>query len=118
MLRNKLLEILGIEKIVHSLQGLVETRVALIKEEVEEKVVSSIVKAVPLVLVMLSATLFVFFASITLGLYLSVVTGNTILGFGIVTAFYFLLGIIVYLMRNNKAFAKVFDKQIRKKRDS
>lgn len=116
MMKNKLLEILGIEKIVHSLQSLVETRVALIKEEVEEKVVSSLVKAVPLVLVMLSATLFIFFASITLGLYLSVVTGSTILGFGIVTGFYFLLGIIMYLMRNNKAFTEGFEKQIRKKR--
>lgn len=114
-MKNKLLEILGIDKIMGSLQALVETRVEMIKEELEEKVVTSLVKALPLFLLLCAVVFFIFFGSITLGLYLSIVTGNTVLGFGIVTAFYLLLALVFSLLRKSKKFSGRFEKHLRKK---
>ena len=114
-MKHKLLEMLGLDKIMGSLHALVETRVAMIKEEIEEKVVSSIVKTLPYFLIILALVFFVFFASITLGLYLSIVTGNTVLGFGIVTGFYFLVGLVFFLLRKSKFFNEGFEKHLREK---
>jgi uncharacterized membrane protein YqjE len=114
-MKNKLLEILGVDKIMHSIQGIIETRLAMIKEEIEEEVKSSLAKAIPLLFMMFSIFLFILFGSITLGLYLTMVTENSILGFGIVAAIYLVLGIIFYLIRNNKAYTENIYKQVKKK---
>lgn len=114
-MKNKLLEILGIEKIINSIQGLIETRVAIIKEEIEEKVANSLAKAIPILMIIFSFFLFILFASITLGLYLSMVLDNSILGFGIIATLYLIVAIVLYLIRNNKAHKENFYKQIKRR---
>lgn len=114
-MKNKLLEILGIEKIINSLQNLLEIRIAIIRSEMEEKVAQSIAKALPLLFIMLSVFLFFLFGSITLGLYLSIATGSTIMGFGIITAFYLVLALLFYLIRKNKTYIENFYKQIKRR---
>ena len=114
-MKNKLLEILGLEKIIHSIQSLVETRIALIKEEIEEKVAESIAKAIPIVMIALAAFLFILFGSITLGLYLSIVLESYIAGFGIITAFYLLLVILFAILKNSKSYNEGISKQIKKR---
>jgi len=115
-MKNKLLEILGIEKIINSVQGLIETRVAIIKEEIEEKVAVTLAKAIPMLLVFLALFLFVLFGSITLGIYLSYLLDSFIAGFGILTGVYFLLAIFLFLIKDNKGYNKSFYDQVKKRK--
>lgn len=115
-MKNKLLEILGIEKIINSVQGLIETRVALIKEEIEEKVALTMAKAIPLLLAFFAVFLFVLFGSITLGIYLSQLMNSYIAGFGILTGVYFLLAVFLFLIKDNKAYNKNFYDQVKKRK--
>ena len=115
-MKNKLLEILGVEKIMNAIQGLIETRVAMVKEEIEEKVANSLAKAIPILLVIFSIFLFILFGSITLGLYLSMVMDNSIAGFGIIAVLYLIVGIVLFLIRNNKSYTENFYKQVKKRR--
>ena len=61
-----------------------------------------------LLMVWISAFLFVFTLSIGLGFYLSAVLGNAWSGFAIIAAFYFLIGVVLFLGRK-----KMIEKPLR-----
>jgi hypothetical protein len=112
--KSKLLGLLGLDKIIESLQKLLEVRIAMIREEIEEKVAEKLAKVLPMLLVVASVTLLVLFASLTLAFYLTELTDSYVYGFGIVTLFYLLLTIIFYLLKDSKALKNLFSNSINK----
>jgi len=111
---SKLLGLLGLDKIIESLQKLLEVRIAMLRTEIEEKVAEKLAKLLPLLLVIASLTLLVLFGSLTLSFYLSEILDSYVYGFGIVTLGYLLLTVIFYLLKDSKALKKVFSNSISK----
>lgn len=114
MKKSKLLGLLGLDKIIESLQKLLEVRIAMIREELEQKVAEKLAKILPLLLVIASLTLLVLFASLTLAFYLTDILDSYVYGFGIVALFYLSLTIIFYLLKDSKALKKVFSNSIQR----
>lgn len=114
MKKSKLLELLGLDKIIESLQKLLEVRIAMIREEIEEKVAEKLAKILPILFVVASVTLLILFASLTLAFYLTEIFDSYVYGFGIVALFYLLLTIIFYLLKDSKALKKIFGNAIHK----
>lgn len=114
MKKSKLLELLGLDKIIESLQKLLEVRIAMIREEIEQKIAEKLSKVLPILLIVASLTLLVLFASLTLSFYLTEVLNSYVYGFGIVALFYLLLTIIFFLLKDSKALTKVFSDSMHK----
>ena len=114
MKNSKLLGLLGLDKMIESLQKLLEVRLAMLKEEVEEKVAEKLSTFLPLIMVTAAVSLLILFCSLTLAFYLSDLIGGFVYGFGIVTLGYFLLTIVVFLIKDSKFLKKAFIDYIKK----
>lgn len=114
-MKNKILELLGVDKILESIQKLIEVRIALIRNEVEEKIAEKLAKVLPLMLVIFTFSILIMFASITLAFYLSGIFESLVIGFGIVTLFYLIVTIIFYLLKDNKNLKDKFKSEIEKR---
>tara|TARA_R110002012_G_scaffold108855_2_gene252044 strand:- start:52759 stop:53118 length:360 start_codon:yes stop_codon:yes gene_type:complete len=110
--KSKLLELLGLDKIIESLQKLLEVRIAMIREEIEETVAEKLAKILPILLVVSTMTLLVLFASLTLAFYLAEILDSYVAGFGIVALFYFLLTLVFYFLKDSKAVQERFRKEV------
>lgn len=114
MKNSKLMGLLGLDKIIESLQKLLEVRIAMIRTEIEEKVAEKLAKLLPLLLVLASVSLLILFASLTLAFYLTDILESYVYGFGIVSLGYLLLAIIFILLKDSKFMKKVFSDSINK----
>lgn len=114
MKNSKLLGLLGLDKIIESLQKLLEVRIAMIRTEIEEKVAEKLAKILPLLLVIASLTLLILFGSLTLAFYLTEIMESYVYGFGIVSLGYLLLTIVFILLKDSKFMKKVFSDSINK----
>ena len=112
MKKSKLFGLLGLEKILESLQNLIEVRIAIVKDEVEAKVAEKMAKILPMLLVLFAINLLILFASLTLSFYLSELLGSYMYGFGIVALGYLLLTIIFYFLKDSKILKNAFGKAI------
>ena len=65
-------------------------------------------------LVLLFAVLTFLFGSLALGFYLSEVLGNTYAGFLIITGFYFLAALVVYVIKDKYMEKRIVNKMIAK----
>ena len=96
-MQNALMKFLKIDDLMDSVSNYMETRVELFKLDVQEK----ISKVVAKVIIFFSLLLFFFitllFASLSLALYINHTSGNPYSGFVIVTLFYLLLLVGVFI---------------------
>lgn len=106
MKKGKLFQLLGLEKLKEAVQGLVETKVAMVKAEIEDKISNTIAKLVPLILVFATFCMFLLFASVAVGFYLSQVLHSNFYGFGVVALFYIVLTILFYLLKDSKVLKR------------
>jgi len=111
---SKLLGLLGLDKIIESLQKLLEVRIAMIRKEIEEKIAEKLAKLLPLIMVGASLTLLILFGSLTLAFYLTEIMESYVYGFGIVALGYLLLTVIFILLKDSKFMKKVFSDSINK----
>ncbi|WP_296622251.1 phage holin family protein [Marivirga sp.] len=114
MKSSKLLGLLGLDKIIESLQKLLEVRIAMIRKEIEEKIAEKLAKLLPLIMVGASLTLLILFGSLTLAFYLTEIMESYVYGFGIVALGYLLLTVIFILLKDSKFMKKVFSDSINK----
>ena len=114
MKKSKLLGLLGIDKIIDSLQNLLEVRIAMIREEVEETVAQKLAKVLPLLLVVAAFSMLMLFASLTLAFYLAQVMDSYVYGFGIVGLVYLLFTVVLSLLKDSTALKKAFKDSISK----
>ena len=93
------MKLLDFDKLMSSLTGFIETKVELIKFDIEEEVKKIVAKAVVLVFVGLTLSMAVFLLSIGLASFLNELLDNDYLGFAIVAAVYVLIALLVYSKR-------------------
>lgn len=92
---------LKIGEIVQTVKGIVETRISLVKQEIQEEFVSILSRLVLLFVVGSMIMLSLIFLSLSLAFYLSQITQSPYLGFFIVALIYLLAVIVLYLTRDS-----------------
>ncbi len=91
----------GFKEFFEKIKDYIQTRVELTKLTIIESIVLGVGSLVAGGVLLILGLIFLLFISLALGFYLSAVIGNTYAGFFIVSGFYLLLMIIVYLMKEN-----------------
>ena len=92
---------LKIGEIVQTVKGIVETRIGIVKQEIQEEFVSILSRLVLLFVVASMIMMAFIFLSLSLAFYISQVTQSPYLGFLIVALIYLLLVIVLYLTRDS-----------------
>ena len=98
MLKDTLSKFFKIDSLIENLNGLVETRVELVKIELKENFAKGLAQAVAYLLIAFILALFITFLSIAVALVLSAQLGN-FAGFSIVGLFYLIAGLILWSSR-------------------
>lgn len=96
--------------IIENLMGYIDTRIDIIRLEIQEKLKTSFVGIVHGVLLGLAAFMSLIFVSIFLGLLLNHLLDSTFWGFGIVALFYVLLLVVLVIGLDKKMFQRMADK--------
>ncbi|SEG28364.1 phage holin family protein [Algoriphagus boritolerans] len=92
---------LNISEIVQTVKGIVETRIGLVKEEIQDEFLG-ILSRIILLTVIGSLLLLVFlFLSLSLAFFLSQVTKSPYMGFLIVALIYFLIVLVMFLSKDS-----------------
>lgn len=98
MLKDTLLKFFKLDGLVNNLTGYVETRIELLKYEIKEDMAKAIARLSLVLLTTLLFTFFLLFISVSVAIKIGEDLGNFI-GFGMVAGFYFLLMVIIILLR-------------------
>lgn len=104
-----------IEELTDDLKNYLNINIQLVKHEaiaVTSAIVSDILSYLVIGFVLV---FFLFFASLMLGFYLSEIFHDSFLGFGIVSAFYFITGVCLYFIRKHhlaKPFREIIIRKI------
>lgn len=112
MWKESILKLLKLDGLVGNLTGYVETRIELMKLEIKEEIAKSLAKVSVLVIVIASLSLFVLFFSVSIALLIGEHLGF-FEGFLIVSGFYFLIAVLVLLMR--KSLSETMEKKLMEK---
>lgn len=98
------------EGVIGNLMGYIDTRIDLIKLEVQMKLKSGLISLLHVVLLGFAAFMAVIFLNIFIALLLNDLFDSPFWGFGIVTLFYVILLVIFILGIDKKAFQGIADK--------
>ena len=98
------------ENIIGNLMGYIDTRIDLIKLELQMKLKTGIITVMHAVLLGFAAVMALIFFNIFIALVLNDLLDSQFWGFGIVTLFYLILLVIFILGIDKKAFQGVADK--------
>jgi uncharacterized membrane protein YqjE len=112
--KKGILNLLGIGNIIDQLKALVETRMQIIKLEIKEELSKSFAKALIGLVLIFILFIALLFLSIAISIYLGYILDNYFYGFLLTSGFYFLLFIILYLLRNKIGFREYFEKELSK----
>lgn len=91
---------MNFSEIVETIKRLVEIRIKIAVTRITDDLSTIVTRIVMLVLMVLAGMFVLLFGSVALGYFLSVQLGATHLGFLSVAGIYFLIFIILYLVRN------------------
>jgi len=97
--KSGILKFLKLDSVIDNLQGLVDTKLELLKLELKDEASNAFSKLATTLVIVFLALNVLLFLSITVALYLGILFGSYFYGFGIVTAFYAILLIIVWLLK-------------------
>ncbi|HAA12380.1 MAG TPA: hypothetical protein DCE41_12045 [Cytophagales bacterium] len=112
--KDRIKRFLNLEALMENIEGLIETRIALLRMELQEQVENWVKKAVMWALVGLMSLMLLGLLTVSLALYLGQVMGKNHLGFLIVAGIYGLLiaGLALYLRKGpSKPTPEVVEKQ-------
>ncbi|TXK36388.1 phage holin family protein [Pontibacter qinzhouensis] len=96
--------------LVENLMGYIDTRIDIIKLEIQEKLKASFVGLLHAVLLGFAAFMSVIFVNIFLGLLLNHLLGSSFWGFGIVALFYIIILVVLVIGLDKKVFNNLADK--------
>ncbi len=116
-IKDTIFKFLRVDNLVENLSGYLEARIELVKIEVREEIVKVISQGLKLVLLFLSFFLFLLFFSMGVSHFMSSYLNSTSAGFWIVSCFYGLSGLILFLFRTKigQFFERVLLKQANRK---
>lgn len=100
---KKFLDIFRVKNIVNALIGFIETKVELYKIQFKEEIAKALSVLVLVIVFSMVGMLFILFLSHFISRLLNDVFDSEYLGFMIVTGFYLVSGIVVYLLRKQIA---------------
>jgi len=117
VLKDSILKFLKLDSLVGHLTGFVETRIELMKLEIQEEAARALARLLILGLLAVVFTLFIMLISMAVAFKIGESLGASG-GFAIVAGFYLLIGIVLVLMRDNirEALEKQFGEFIKKKK--
>jgi hypothetical protein len=98
------------DSMIGNLMGYIDTRIDLVKLEVQMKLKSGIISLMHAILLGFAAFMALIFFNIFIALVLNDLLDSTFWGFGIVTLFYIILLVIFVMGIDKKAFQGVADK--------
>lgn len=98
------------DSMIGNLMGYIDTRIDLIKLDVQMKLKSSFVSLLHAVMLGFAALMALLFLNIFIGLLLNHLLDSSFWGFGILTLFYIILLVILFLGIDKKAFQGIADK--------
>ena len=98
------------ESLISNLMGYLDTRIDLVKLEVQMKLKSGLVKLLHAILLGFAAFMALIFLNIFIALVLNDLLDSQFWGFGIVTLFYIVLLVILIMGMDKKAFQGIADK--------
>lgn len=96
--------------LIENLMGYIDTRIDIIRLEIQEKLKATFVNLIHVVLLGIIAFMCVIFVSIFLGLLLNELLDSSFWGFGIVALFYIILLVVLIVGLDKKVFEDVADK--------
>lgn len=96
--------------LIDNLMGYIDTRIDIIRLEIQEKLKSSFVSLIHAVLLGFAALMSVIFVSIFLGLLLNHLLDSSFWGFGIIALFYVILLVVLVVGLDKKVFQGIADK--------
>ena len=92
---------LKIGEIVQTIKGIIETRIGLVKQEIQDEFVGILSRLILLIIIGSMLLLVFLFLSLSLAFFLSQVTKSPYLGFLIVALMYFLVVLVLFLSRDS-----------------
>jgi hypothetical protein len=98
------------DSMIGNLMGYIDTRIDLVKLEVQMKLKSGMVSLLHAIVLGFAAFMAVIFLNIFIALVLNDLLDSTFWGFGIVTLFYLILLVILFMGVDKKAFQGIADK--------
>lgn len=110
--KHKILELLGFEKISDMITDYVETRMEILRVQVQERISDVLIQLLPWVIVLLCFSAFLLFASLALAFYLGSLFHNTFYGFGIVALFYLLLTPLMIWIKGRPFFRRFIENRV------
>jgi hypothetical protein len=100
------------DSMIGNLMGYIDTRIDLVKLEVQMKLKTAIVGTLHGVMLGFAAFMALIFLNIFIGLLLNDLLDSTFWGFGIVTLFYIVLLVILIIGVDKKVFQGIADKAV------
>ena len=104
---------LRLGEIVQTVRGIVETKIDLVKLEIQEQVSGILSRLLILILMGGSLLLFLFFLSLSLAVFLSQYFESPYMGFLLVGLLYLLILVILYLVRDNDSTQEKMQKGLK-----
>ncbi|WP_299818601.1 phage holin family protein [uncultured Pontibacter sp.] len=98
--------------IMENLMGYIDTRIDIIRLEIQEKLKAALVNTIHAVLLGLVGFMCLIFVSIFLGLLLNHLLDSSFWGFGIVALFYVILLVVLIVGLDKKVFSDIADKSL------
>lgn len=92
---------LKISEIVQTIKGIIETRVGIVKKEIQDEFVGILSRLILLIVIGSMLLLVFLFLSLSLAFFLSQITKSPYLGFLIVALMYFLVVLVLVLSRDS-----------------
>ena len=108
--KSSILKKLKVDQLVDHLVGYVDTKIAITKLDIEERVKGILAAIIQNIFVLLFLFTGIIFLSIALGYYLSLLFNNSFLGFATIALAYLLLSSIFLLDKNKRIGGKLADK--------
>jgi hypothetical protein len=106
-------KLLGVNALIDNLKGYVETKIELLKIEVQEKLTTLITLFLVLFCVAIFGVLAFFFLNIALALYLNQILDSAFLGFVILGSFYLLILIVLVFSTIKGTIHKLVSKGVK-----
>jgi Fe2+ transport system protein B len=99
---------LNVSEIIQTVKQLIEVRIQLVKDEINEQVTNVLTRILLLVVMGIVSVMILFFASFALAFYLSALVQSTSQGFLYVSLIYLLLLVILYFVKDSISVGRGF----------
>lgn len=99
---------LNVSEIIHTIKQLIDVRVQLVKDEINEQISNVLTRIFLLVVMGTVSIMILFFASFSLAFYLSALVQSTSQGFLYVALIYLLLLVLLYFLRDSLSMGRGF----------